>query len=129
MEQIFRDLTAGIRSLRSRPGTSLLAAVALALGIGLTSTMFSIVDGVFLRGLPFERADRLLYIGVQDPRLSERRPREMLVNDWLEFRAAQRSFEDLAAFSELGVDVAADGVTPRHYQASRMTANTFAVLR
>jgi putative ABC transport system permease protein len=129
MEQIRRDVTAGIRSLRSRPGTSILAAVALALGIGLTSTMFSIVDGVFLRGLPFERAGQLLYVGEQDPRLPELRPRELPVNDYLELRAAQRSFEDLAAFTELGADVAADGVTPHHYQASRMTARAFTLLR
>ena len=93
MEQLHRDVTAAIRSLRSRPGTSILATVALALGIGLTSTMFSIVDGVFLRGLPFERADRILYVGEQDPRLPERRPREVPGNDYLEIRAAQLRLE------------------------------------
>lgn len=129
MEQLHRDVTAAIRSLRSRPGTSILATVALALGIGLTSTMFSIVDGVFLHGLPFERADRILYVGEQDPRLAERRPREVPVNDYLEIRAAPRSFEELAAFSELGADVAAEGTTPRHYQASRITPNAFTALR
>ena len=129
MEHLHRDVTTAIRSLRSRPGTSILAAVALALGIGLTSAMFSIVDGVFLRGLPFERAGRILYVGEQDPRLPERRPREVPMNDYLEIRTAQRSFEELAAFTELEADVAADGVTPRRYQASRITPNAFTALR
>ena len=54
MIDVAKDLRYGVRMLRKRPGTSALAAAALALGIGLTTTMFSIVDGAFLRGLPFE---------------------------------------------------------------------------
>ena len=56
MEQFSRDVRIAIRSLLKQPGTTALAAVALALGIGLTTAMFCIVDGVFLRGLPFEGA-------------------------------------------------------------------------
>src|SRR5262245_50617238 len=118
MDHFARDLRIGIRSLLSQPGTTALAAVALALGIGLTTTMFCIVDGVFLRGLPFERADRLLYVGEQDARQADRRPRKIPINDYLEWRAAQRSFEDLAAFSGIDADVGADEVTPRHYQGA-----------
>src|SRR5215510_6159476 len=129
MEQLVRDTRIGLRALLKRPGTSALAAVALALGIGLTTTMFCIVDGVFLRGLPFERADRLLYVGEQDARRADRRPRAIPINDYLEWRTAQRSFEDLAAFSGIDADVGADEVTPRHYQGARMTANAFALLR
>jgi len=129
MDHFARDLQVGIRSLLTQPGTTALAAVALALGIGLTTTMFCIVDGVFLRGLPFERADRLLYVGELSDRRSNGLPGDIPINDYVEWRAAQRSFEDLAAFSDDGADVSADGVTPRHYQAARITANTFALLR
>jgi putative ABC transport system permease protein len=129
MEQLSRDVRIAIRSLLRQPGTAALAAVALAFGIGLTTTMFCIVDGVFLRGLPFERADRLLYVGEQDARLADRRPRDIPLNDYLEWRAAQRSFEGLAAFTDEGADVAADGVTPQHYAAARISANAFALLR
>src|SRR5690349_10513634 len=99
MELLFRDIRLGLRSLLRLPGTSALAATALALGIGLTTTMFCIVDGVFLRGLPFERAERLLYVGELDARRAGGRPDDMPINDYVEWRAAQRSFEDLAAFS------------------------------
>src|SRR5215471_1878698 len=121
MDQLFRDVRIGLRSLVRQPGTSALAATALALGIGLTTTMFCIVDGVFLRGLPFERADRLLYVGEVDARRGNGRPDAMPINDYVEWRAAQRSFEDLAAFADRGADVSADGVTPKHYQAARIT--------
>ncbi len=129
MELFRRDVRFAVRALLKRPGTSALAAIALALGIGLTTTMFSIVDGVFLRGLPFERADRLLVIGEQDARLSDQRPRDVPMNDYLEWREAQRSFEELAAFSSFGATLAADDVTPRQWQAARIDSAAFAILR
>jgi len=54
----FRDIRHGVRMLIKSPGVSAIAVVALALGIGVTATMFSIVYGALLRGLPFEKADR-----------------------------------------------------------------------
>src|SRR3954468_20404366 len=129
MDRIRRDVHVAARGLLKHPGTTALAAVALALGIGLTTTMFCIVDGVFLRGLPFEQADRLLYVGEQDARRSERRPADVPINDYLEWRAAQRSCGGLSAFESNGADVPADGVTPQRYQASRIGASGFAVLR
>src|SRR5262245_50528129 len=129
MDQLLRDLQVGIRSLLKQPGTTALAAIALALGIGLTTTMFCIVDGVFMRGLPFEDAGRLLVVGEQDARQADPRPRDVPLNDYLEWRAAQRSFEGIAAFAEEGADIAADGTTPQHYQGAHITANAFALLR
>src|SRR5262245_1496929 len=60
---ILSDLRFGARMIIKRPGTSALAIIALALGIGLTTTMFSIVQGAFLRGLPFPESDRLYHLG------------------------------------------------------------------
>ena len=56
---MLNDLRVGFRMLLKRPGTSAIAVLALALGIGLTTTMFSIVQGAFMRGLPFEESERL----------------------------------------------------------------------
>jgi hypothetical protein len=57
-----RDLRYGVRMLARRPGASAIAVVALALGIGLTTVMFSIVEGVLLRGLPFDGGDRIMLL-------------------------------------------------------------------
>lgn len=53
------DVRLALRMIAGKPGMSALAIVALALGIGLTTIMFSIVNGVLLRGLPFEDSDRI----------------------------------------------------------------------
>jgi len=62
MHQLIGDIRYGTRMLVKRPGLSALAIVALALGIGLTTTMFSIVYAAVLKGLPYERSDRLVAI-------------------------------------------------------------------
>ncbi len=61
------DVRFGARMLLKRPGLSVIAVVALALGIGLTTSMFSIVYGLVLRGLPFEDPDALVAISRTRP--------------------------------------------------------------
>jgi putative ABC transport system permease protein len=120
------------RHLLKRPGTSALAVVALALGIGLTTTMFGIVHGVLLRGLPFERGDRILAIGDYPRRQGgSPPPRGLRVADYLDVAGAQRSFEEVAAsFSgdERGDIVGPDGI-PLRYEAASLTPNALRVLR
>jgi putative ABC transport system permease protein len=122
-----------LRALLKRPGTSALAVVALALGIGLTTTMFSIIDGVFLRGLPFERADRILYVGsISTKQAGTSRPGAFTVNDYRDISAQQRSFEELAASARAGGArsdlIGPDGV-PMRYDSVRLTPNALRVLR
>src|SRR5262245_55129283 len=104
MTDLLRDLRFGARMLAKRPGTSVLAIVALALGIGLTATMFSIVNAAFLRGLPFERADRIMYVG-EVTKQSLDRPNAMRVHDFIDVRAAQTSFEEIGAFGSTRADI------------------------
>src|SRR5215471_17863670 len=99
MTGLGRDFTQGWRALMARPGTSMLAILALALGIGLTTTMFSIVQGAILRGLPFEESDRIVSIG----KATTGRPDSLdsvSVDDFLDWRRQQTSFEDLAAMTQ-----------------------------
>lgn len=62
MRQTLTDLRSGFRILTRSPGPALLAIAILAIGIGLTTAMFSIVYGIVLRGLPIERADELVHV-------------------------------------------------------------------
>ena len=57
------DLRDAFRSLRAAPAFTLVALAVLALGIGATTAIFSVVDAVVLRSLPFEQADRIVAIG------------------------------------------------------------------
>src|SRR6185295_12397716 len=105
--------------LLKRPGTSAIAVLALALGIGLTATMFSIVQGAFLRGLPFEESDRIMSVG----RVNVTRPTNSLpvtAEDFADWQASQQSFEPLAAFGGDNV-VISGGLTPQRYRAARFT--------
>jgi putative ABC transport system permease protein len=59
MDDLLQEMRIGVRSMARSPGLTGVAVLALALGIGLTTTMFSIVNGVILEGLPFEESERL----------------------------------------------------------------------
>lgn len=97
MRSLFRDVRYGIRSLIKSPGLSLVATIALAFGIGLTTTMFSIIYGAWMKGLPFPDGDRIvavfrnnLTVGAQQMGVP--------ISDYEEYRTQQRSFETLAAW-------------------------------
>ena len=62
MESLLRDFRIAVRGLIRNPGFSAVAIITLALGIGATTAVFSVVYGVLLRPLPFPRADRLVQI-------------------------------------------------------------------
>jgi putative ABC transport system permease protein len=71
MDELGKDLTCALRQLRAAPGFTLVAALTLALGIGVNSAMFALADAALLRPLPFAEPDRLLMIWSRTPR-SER---------------------------------------------------------
>ena len=128
MREWLQDLRYGVRMILKRPGTSAIAIVALALGIGLTTTMFSIVQGVILRGLPFPESERIIIVSratVQNPDRRDSPP----PHDFADWRAQQKSFESLAGYSNQSVTLSGDSGFPERLRGSRMTPNTLAVLR
>ena len=128
MREWLQDVRYGARMILKRPGTSAIAIIALALGIGLTTTMFSIVEGVILRGLPFPESDRIILISrgtVQRPDSRDSPP----PHDFIDWRAQQKAFESLAGFSRTQVTMAIEGGFPERLRGVRMTPNTLSVLR
>jgi putative ABC transport system permease protein len=113
--------------LRRSPGSSLVAILALTLGIGANTAVFTVVNSVLLRSLPYPNADRLLLLsdrardGLSGPvmRLSDR--------DYLEFRRRDRFFDALATFDANGVDMTGAG-EPVHLLAGNVTADFMKVL-
>ena len=104
MSSLFGHLRYGVRMLIRRPGLSITAVIALALGIGLTTTMFSIVYVAVIRGLPYDEPDRLVALfrnrpaqGVQFMGVS--------IHDFEDWRTQQTSFEDIAAYYAETVNV------------------------
>ena len=95
------DLRDSLRMLRSNPGVSILAATALALGIGSTTTMYSITRGI-LRDLPVDRPERLMHVAMTDRNEGDEYLR-IPAADIVALREQQHSFEAMAAYEDESV--------------------------
>jgi putative ABC transport system permease protein len=91
------DLKFALRQLRKSPGFTLVAVLTLALGIGANTAIFSVVEGVLLRPLPFPESERLVAIWGTSGHEANARQSESLP-DMFDFRAQSRSFSALAAY-------------------------------
>ncbi len=128
MSEWLQDLRYGIRMIGKRPGTSAIAIIALALGIGLTTTMFSIVQGVLLRGLPFPESDRLFAVTrgrIQEPEQRGGPP----IHEFLDWRTRQSTLESLAGFGGANAILASDAALPERLRGARVTTNLMQVLK
>ena len=127
MKTLFQDLKFAVRALAKTPGSAAISIIALALGIGLTTTMFSLVYGVFFRGLGVPEADRLYVIWRTNPSedISRMGVTQHDLYDWID---AQESFEGLGHFSNGTVNLSGnDG--PERYDGAFVSANVFDLLR
>ena len=126
MDGFRQDVRYGVRMLFKNPGTSAISILALTLGIGVTATMYSIVYGIMLR-LPFEESEKIISVARTIPSLGIDRTR-VRIHDYLDWRAEQSSFEQLAAFRPGTVNVAGTDA-PTRYEGAFITASGFRVLR
>jgi putative ABC transport system permease protein len=124
---LLQDLRFGLRLAVRQPALTAIAVLALALGIGLTAMMFSIIDGALLRGLPFERADRIAAVRSTDLARADGEPIPVYQHDFVEWREAQRSFQSFAAYYGGTVNLSGSRGKPERYDGAFMTASGFAV--
>jgi len=117
----------GVRSLRKEPASAIIASITLALGIGLCTIAFSLVYGVFLRGLDVPEPDRLTLIYRANPSRNQDQL-WVTLHDLHDWRAQQTTFESLAHFSSGTVNLAGpEG--PERYEGAFVSANLFETLR
>jgi len=121
------DLRDGLRMLRSNPGVSILAALALALGIGSTTTMYSITRGI-LRDLPVDRPDQLMHVAMTDRNAGDEYLR-IPTTDIVALREQQRSFEAIAAYEDESVHLGDADHRAQRLSAGVVSASVFTVLR
>jgi predicted permease len=96
LETIWQDLRYGVRMLLKRKGFTAVAAVTLALGVGANTAVFSVINAVLIRSLPFAEEDRLVMIWETHPEI---RGPIGTYPDFLDWRAQAQSFQGMAAFS------------------------------
>jgi predicted permease len=97
LEDANRDLRYAWRSLVKAPGIAVIAIVSIAIGVGANAAMFSVADGLILRPLPVPRAADIVTIRATTPGIGLRNPR-ISHPDFLDLRAAARSFDALVAY-------------------------------
>ncbi|WP_375767597.1 ABC transporter permease [Archangium gephyra] len=96
-DALVQDVRYALRMLRQAPGFALVAVLTLALGIGATTAIFSVVRGVLLRPLPFAEPERLVRLWQASP--SQNQPRgDVSPLDFADWKARQRSFEDMGTW-------------------------------
>src|SRR5262249_16519777 len=122
-EDMFQDLRYGARMLLQKPGFALVALVALALGIGASTAIFSIVNGILLRPLPYRNSDRIVMVWMDNHRLG-------LDQDWhsypnyVDYRDQNQSFEQMAAFNDRTFNLTGSG-DPERVMGMWAPANLF----
>src|SRR5712692_242810 len=125
MTQLWLDLRYGWRMLVKNPGFTLIAVVTLALGIGANTAIFSVVNAVLLRPLPYPEADRLIWLTERQEQIPTR---WISYPNFLDWRARNQSFEAMATIRGWQITLAGDGEAQS--VASRLvTADYFRVMR
>ena len=128
IQTVGQDLRYALRSLRKSPGFTALAVLAMALGIGANTAVFTVVNGVLLRPLPLVHPERLFLISYA-PRVGGIFGRLRLSNhDYLEFQRRTRAFERVTAFFGGQVTLSGAGDAVR-LPVGSVTSSFFAVLR
>jgi len=122
-----QDLRFAIRQLRKNSGFALTTILTLALGIGATTAIFSLVNAVLLRPLPFPEQDRLMWLHQQDHSLPGIMPEALSYPDYFDWRAQNHTFSSIASYHSQGVTLETTGEA-QHLDAQTVSANLFQVL-
>jgi predicted permease len=125
MESVVRDLKFAFRSLFKRPGFVAVAVITLALGIGGSTAIFTVVDAALLRGLPYKSPDRLYHLWEKTPK-EEFSKREMSYPDYQDYQQ-NNVLEGLAAYTGGRAILSGEG-EPEFVGGPRVSANFFSVL-
>lgn len=125
MNSILKDIRFAVRGLLKHPGFTAIAVVTLALGIGGSTSIFTVVDAALLRGLPYKESARLYHLWEQTPK-QEYPKREFSYPDYQDYQQ-NNVFEGLAAYTGGGAILSGLG-EPESIGGPRASANFFSVL-
>src|SRR5580765_6720497 len=125
MDTLAQDIRYAIRKLARTPGFTFIAVATLALAIGATTSIFSIVNGVLLKPLPFEKPDRLVFVSSMS---REGRTNPMSTLDFIDYRDQSKSFVGMAAYDHQAMNLTGTGAEPVRLEAAQVGAQFFDLL-
>jgi putative ABC transport system permease protein len=125
MESLWQDLRYGARMLRKNPGFTLIAVLTLALGIGANTAIFSVVNAVLLRPLPYDEADRLVYLSERHPKFDTM---SISYPDFTDWRAQNHVFENIGVVNYRDYNLTGRG-EPERLRTGQASADLFSALR
>ncbi|MCM3900449.1 MAG: ABC transporter permease [Pyrinomonadaceae bacterium] len=127
MHTLLQDLRFGARMLLKNPGVTLVAVIALTLGIGANTAIFSVVNAVLLRSLPYEDGERLAIVW-ENRQSGKGNPQNVInLGNFFDWKEQNNVFSDMAAFFDLNRNLTGDG-EPEEVAGQIATTNLFSVL-
>ena len=129
LESLMQDTRYGIRTLRGSPSFTITAVLTLALGIGACTAIFSLVNAVLIRSLPYGDSGKLVYVYTPNPRYNL--PAEMFgpaYGDLYDIKRQSRSFQSITAFDQSVSNLAAQGAAHR-VSVARVDGDFFATFQ
>ena len=125
MNTLWQDIRYGARMLLKNPGITIIVIIALALGIGANTAIFSVVNAVLLRPLPYPESDRLIFLNEMSPVLDEMSISYPNFTDW---RAHNQTFEKMGVYNRASYNLTSTGEAER-IVTGQVSADLFSVLR
>src|SRR5580698_4146721 len=122
-----KNFSYAVRQLRKNPGFALTAVLTLAIGIGATTAIFSLVYTVLLRPLPFPQPDRLMWLTQQDHSLPGTIAEPLSYPDYFDWRAQSHTFEGMVSYRGASVTLQKNG-EPQLLDAQHVSSNFFEVM-
>ena len=123
----WQDLRFAARLLVKDPGFTAVAILALALGIGMNTTVFTFVNAVLIRGLPFEDSHQLLHVDLRNTQTQAEFPASW--PEYEEWKSRTKTFSELAAFRGMAANISEKERAPERVSGAMITPNMFRMLR
>ena len=113
MDTLLRDLRYSLRTLLQSPGFTAVAVLSIALGIGANTAVFSVINSVLLKSLPFKEPDTLMLVWGADSERTRTGRNQVSATDVADFRSQNHVFEDVATYAGWNPIVSGDGEAER----------------
>jgi putative ABC transport system permease protein len=125
MNTVWQDIRYGVRMLWKNPGITIIVVIALALGIGANTAIFSVVNAVLIRPLPYQESERLVFLNEKSPVLDEM---SISYPNFLDWRTQNQTFEKMGVYNRASYNLTGAGEAER-IVTGQVSADLFSVLR